>query len=274
MSCPEPMSLAMRFRSSARKRRVAVSARLRARLFVDPERLAHLAPSGELVGIGEIPACEELKMLPLAVRLAVRFEPGHRHRHQALRPRAKKRRVGPGPPRRRDTVPTIVERVGPDIGLDRSGVPPPFVDDEVANRLFQIGAEVAFPAIGVQEHSTGEHGRLEETLGEIVRLLGLPGDGGDECAHSRVVAVRELAERIGGLAARRRRQKAPPRRRERQVSVNRAKWIRQSQPPARKRVSPRAHIVDRSRLLLRTWSRTPRRREKRVETWPNRWRAA
>src|SRR5262245_30590897 len=192
-------------------------------LFVDSEGLAHLPPSGEPIGIGEIPACEELKMLPLAVRLTLRFEPGHRHRNEALRPRAKKRRVGAGLPRHRDTVPTIVERVGPEIGMDRSGATPPFVNDEVTNRLFQVGTEAAFPTIGVHEYSTGEHGRLEETLGEIVRLLRLPGDGGDECAYCRVVAVRELAERIGGLAAsaRRLRQKTPPRRREPQVKVNR-----------------------------------------------------
>ena len=60
--------------------------------------------------------------------------------------------------------------------MDRPGVAPPFIDQEVPNRLFQIGAETALLAIGVHEQPPGEHDGLEETLGQIVCVVRISRD--------------------------------------------------------------------------------------------------
>jgi hypothetical protein len=163
-------------------------------LLVDSERVSDLAPAGRMIGVLQVSPREQLKMLGLPVFCAGRLELAERDRNQALRPRAEQglvrtwRRVG------RERIPTLREGIGPYFRVNRSRLPPPLVDQEIPDRLLQVGPKPALVAVGQRKQAARQDDRFKESLSEIVRLLGVPDNRGDERANRSMVAIRELVE--------------------------------------------------------------------------------
>ena len=161
-------------------------------LFVEPERVAHLAPRRRVIRILQVSSREQLKMLRLILLRARSLEPRDRDGDQALRPRAQqllvrsRRRLGG------DRIPAVGETVRPDLRIRRSRQPPALVDQEIPNRLLEIRPERPFVGIGAREETPGQDDSLEEPLRQIVDVggasVGLPALTADVSALRRSVS--------------------------------------------------------------------------------------
>ena len=78
---------------------------------------------------------------------------------------------------------------------------PPFVDQEIPNRLLQIRAETSFVRICSHEEAARQDDRLEETLGQILCIGGIASDRRNEGADGRVIPLGEFAQRCGRVVA-------------------------------------------------------------------------
>jgi len=69
---------------------------------------------------------------------------------------------------------------------------PPLVGQEIPDRLLQIRAEASFVRIRSHQQAAGQDDRLEEALGQILRIGGTAGDRRNEGSHGRVVPLGEF----------------------------------------------------------------------------------
>jgi hypothetical protein len=78
---------------------------------------------------------------------------------------------------------------------------PSLVGQEIPDRLLQIRAETPFVRIRSHEQAAGQDDRLEEALGQILRIGGIARDRRNEGSDGRVIPLGEFVQRRGRLGA-------------------------------------------------------------------------